>query len=250
MVNHRLGFNWSTHSEAVMNLFTNRPQDTSSEANAQQFLMHQFLMGKAFITLALVTSVNDSGEVVSVKPMVEGFTGGGDRIPSSVISGVPVWRLQRGASAVIMPPVAGDIGLIAICDRDITAVKATQESALPGSNRTHSYSDAIYLGGVLNAEPSQYVKFANDGIDIVSPLVVQVNGNTVVVNADDKISLNAPIIEANGQLTQGSGSYAGNATFGGTITATGEVTGNGIHLSTHKHGGVETGGGQTSTPTN
>lgn len=248
MVNHRLGVYWAAYSEAMMNLFTNRPQDTSSEANAQQFLMHQFLMGKAFITLALVTSVNDSGEVVSVKPMVDGFTGGGDRIPSGVISGVPVWRLQRGASAVIMPPVEGDIGLIAICDRDITAVKATKDAALPGSNRTHSYSDAIYLGGVLNAEPSQYVKFANDGIDIVSPLVVQVNGNTVVVNADEKISLNAPIIEANGQLTQGAGSYAGNATFGGSITATGEVTGNGIHLSTHKHGGVESGGSTTDGP--
>lgn len=231
-----------------MNLFTNRPQDTSSEANAQQFLMHQFLMGKAFITIALVTSVNSSGEVVSVKPMVEGFTGGGDRIPSGVVSGVPVWRLQRGASAVIMPPVVGDIGLIAICDRDITAVKATKEAALPGSNRTHSYSDAIYLGGVLNAEPSQYVKFSNDGIDIVSPLVVQVNGNKVVINADEKISLNAPIIEANGKLTQGSGSYAGDAIFGGTITATGEITGNGIHLSTHKHGGVESGGSTTDGP--
>lgn len=248
MVNHRLGVYWSAYCEAMMNLFTNRPQDTSSEANAQQFLMHQFLMGKAFITLALVTSVNDSGEVVSVKPMVDGFTGGGDRIPSGVISGVPVWRLQRGASAVIMPPVEGDIGMIAICDRDITAVKATKDAALPGSNRTHSYSDAIYLGGVLNAEPSQYVKFANDGIDIVSPLVVQVNGNTVVVNADDKISLNAPIIEANGQLTQGSGSFGGNATFGGNITATGEVTGNGIHLSTHRHGGVQSGGSTTGTP--
>ncbi len=53
---------------------------------------------------------------MSVKPMVEGFTGGGDLIPNSVIHGVPVWRLQRGASAVIMPPVEGDIGLIAICD--------------------------------------------------------------------------------------------------------------------------------------
>ena len=248
MVNHRLGVYWSAYCEAMMNLFTNRPQDTSSEANAQQFLMHQFLMGKAFITLSLVTAVNDSGEVVSVKPMVDGFTGGGDRIPSGVISGIPVWRLQRGASAVIMPPVVGDIGLIAICDRDITAVKATKDAALPGSNRTHSYSDAIYLGGVLNAEPSQYVKFTNDGIDIVSPLVVQVNGNTVVVNADEKISLNAPIIEANGQLTQGSGSYAGNATFGGTLTATGEITGNGIHLSTHKHGGVESGSSTTQGP--
>lgn len=248
MVNHRMGFHRAINCEAVMNLFTNRPQDTSSEANAQQFLMHQFLMSKAFITLALVTSVSDSGEVVSVKPMVDGFTGGGDRIPSGVISGVPVWRLQRGASAVIMPPVAGDIGMIAMCDRDITSVKATKDAALPGSNRTHSYSDAIYLGGVLNAEPSQYVKFSNDGIDIVSPLVVQVNGNTVVINADAKISLNSPIIEANGQLTQGAGSYAGNATFGGNITATGEVTGNGIHLSTHKHGGVESGGSTTDGP--
>ena len=248
MVNHRLGVYWSAYCEAMMNLFTNRPQDTSSEANAQQFLMHQFLMGKAFITIALVTSVNDSGEVVSVKPMVDGFTGGGDRIPAGVISGVPVWRLQRGASAVIMPPIEGDIGLIAICDRDITAVKATKDAALPGSNRTHSYSDAIYLGGVLNAEPSQYVKFANDGIDIVSPLVVQVNGNTVVVNAEEKISLNAPIIEANGQLTQGSGSYAGDAIFGGTITATGEITGSGIKLSKHNHSGVERGSSNTDSP--
>lgn len=236
-----------------MNLFTNRPQDTSSEANAQQFLMHQFLMGKAFINLALVVDVKPSDDdeddvVLSVKPLVEGFSGGGDLIPNSLIHGVPVWRLQRGASAVIMTPVVGDIGLIAMCDRDITSVKKTQQAALPGSNRTHSYSDAIYLGGVLNGKPSQYVKFSNDGIDIVSPLVVQVNGNTVVINADAKISLNSPIIEANGQLTQGAGSYAGNATFGGNITASGEVTGNGIHLSTHKHGGVESGGATTDGP--
>lgn len=250
MGNDSMGIYRATYREAMMNLFTNRPQDTATDANSQQFLMHQFLMGKSFITLAIVTSVSESGEIVSVKPMIEGFTGGGDLIPNSVIHGVPVWRLQRGASAVIMPPIEGDIGLIAICDRDITAVKKTKQSALPGSNRTHSYSDAVYLGGVLNAEPSQYVKFANDGIDIVSPLVVQVNGNTVVINADDKISLNAPIIEANGQLTQGSGSHAGNATFGGTITAVGEVTGNGIHLSTHKHTGVQTGSGNTGTPTN
>ena len=231
-----------------MNQFTNLPQDTATDANAQQFLMHQFLMGKAFITLGIVMSVRDNGDVVSVKPMVDGFSGTGDLIPNSFIYGVPVWRLQRGASAVIMPPVEGDIGLIAICDRDISSVKATKESALPGSNRTHSYSDAIYLGGVLNVEPTQYVKFANDGIDIVSPLVVSVNGNTVVVNAEDKISLNAPIIEANGQLTQGAGTYAGDATFGGSITATGEITGNGIALSTHVHGGVELGGSNTKEP--
>lgn len=231
-----------------MNLFTNRPQDTSSEANAQQFLMHQFLMGKAFITLALVTSVNDSGEVVSVKPMVEGFTGGGDRIPSSVISGVPVWRLQRGASAVIMPPVVGDIGLIAICDRDITAVKATQESALPGSNRTHSYSDAIYLGGVLNAEPSQYVKFSNDGIDIVSPLLVNVSSNVVSINAESRAEINAPQILLNGQVGQGEGSYGGTAHFKNKVTSDEDFQAGDISLKNHLTDQVTPGTGKSGKP--
>lgn len=249
MVNHRMGFHRAINCEAVMNLFTNRPQDTSSEANAQQFLMHQFLMSKAFITLALVTSVSDSGEVVSVKPMVDGFTGGGDRIPSGVISGIPVWRLQRGASAVIMPPVVGDIGMIAMCDRDITSVKATKDAALPGSNRTHSYSDAIYLGGVLNAEPSQYVKFSNDGIDIVSPLLVNVNGNVVSINAESRAEINAPQILLNGQVGQGEGSYAGTAHFKNKVTSDVDFQAGDISLVGHRTLGVEPGNGTSGTPT-
>lgn len=232
----------------MTNLFTTRPQDTSTEANTQNFMMRQFLMGNYFTTLALVDDVDEEGEVVTVIPMIEGFTGGGNKISKSPIYGVPVWRLQRGNSAVIMPPVKGDIGLIAICDRDISAIKATKKPSLPASNRIHSYADAIYLGGVLNSAPTQYVKFSDDGIDIVSPLVVSVSGKTVIVNGEEKISLNSPIIEANGQLTQGSGSYAGDAVFGGTITATGEITGSGIKLSTHSHGGVERGLSNTNSP--
>ena len=57
-----------------MNLFTTRPQDAATDANSQQFLMHQFLMGKAFINLALVVDVkpseDDEDDVVFV--VVEG----------------------------------------------------------------------------------------------------------------------------------------------------------------------------------
>ncbi len=231
-----------------MNLFTTTPHDTSVEANAQQFLMRKFLMGKAFITLAIVTYVSEDGGFVSVKPMVEGFTGAGDLIPNADIHGVPVWRLQRGGSAVIMPPVVGDIGLIAICDRDISAIKKTKKAALPGSNRIHSYTDSIYLGGVLNADPSQYVKFSDSGIDVVSPMDVNVNGRNVAINASAKASVNSPVIELNGAVTQGKGSNGGNAVFGGSVTATGEVTGAGIKLSTHTHGGVESGNSNTKGP--
>lgn len=229
-----------------MNLFTTRPQDVATDANAQAFMMQKMLMNNAFITLAMVAEVN--GETLAVKPMIDGFTGAGDRIPKTIIYGVPVWRLQRGASAVIMPPIVGDIGLIAICDRDISGVKATRENSLPGSNRTHNYADAIYLGGVLNAEPSQYVKFSNDGIDIVSPLLVNIAAPSVQIDADSSFSINSPNIVLNGPVSQGAGSNSGDFTFAGNITATGEVTGKGIKLSTHTHGGVQSGNSTTQAP--
>lgn len=230
------------------NVFAIRPQDTSSDAGVQAFLFQRMLMSNAFITLAVVTEVDDSGEQVSVKPMVEGVTGAGERIPKTEIYGVPVWRLQRGASAVIMPPVVGDIGMIAICDRDISGVKATKDSSLPGSSRTHNYADALYLGGVLNAEPTQYVKFRDDGIDIVSPLSVTMTAPVVEINSDTSLTFNAANIVMNGPVSQGAGSYAGDFEFQGNITALGEVTGKGIKLSDHVHTGVQTGSGNTGKP--
>lgn len=232
----------------MQNVFTTTPQDTSSDANAQEFLFNRMLMSNAFITLAIVTEVNESGGMVTVQPLVEGFTGAGERIPKTEIYGVPVWRLQRGASALIMNPVAGDIGMIAICDRDISGVKATKSSSLPGSSRTHNYADAIYLGGVLNAEPSQYVSFRDDGIDIVSPLSVTMTAPVVEVNASSSLTLNSANIVLNGPVSQGSGSYAGDFNFAGNITANGEVTGKGIKLSTHTHKGVQSGNSNSGTP--
>ncbi|MDI9276160.1 Gp138 family membrane-puncturing spike protein [Pantoea sp. EABMAA-21] len=230
------------------NIFAIRPQDTSSDAGVQAFLFQRMLMSNAFITLAVVTEADDSGEQVSVKPMVEGFTGAGERIPKTEIYGVPVWRLQRGASAVIMPPVVGDIGMIAICDRDISGVKATKDSSLPGSSRTHNYADALYLGGVLNAEPTQYVKFRDDGIDIVSPLSVTMTAPVVEINSDTSLTFNSANIVMNGPVSQGAGSYAGDFEFQGNITALGEVTGKGVKLSDHIHTGVQTGSGNTGKP--
>lgn len=227
--------------------FSFKPQDVNCEANINEFIFNTLMSRYSFVQLVIVNKVK-AGPLIDVMPLVSGFSADGSRIDNSPVFNVPVWRLQRGPSAVIMDPIEGDIGLMLCCDRDITKVRDEKKESLPASKRVHSKSDGIYLGGVLNAEPSQYVKFSNDGIDIVSPLVVQVNGNTVVVNADEKISLNAPIIEANGQLTQGSGSYAGDAMFGGTITATGEITGSGIKLSTHNHSGVERGSSNTDSP--
>lgn len=115
----------------MKNLFTVRPQDMLTEANSQDFIMRQFLLKHAFISLGLVQGVSESGDFVDVQPMIHGFSGGGDKIERGTIFGAPVWRLQRGSSAIIMKPMVGDIGLIAMCDRDISTVKSTKSPALP-----------------------------------------------------------------------------------------------------------------------
>ena len=149
-----------------------------------------------------------------------------------------------------MDPMPGDIGLMAVCDKDITNVKSTKAESPPGSKRQHSSADGVYLTGIasLNGDPSQYVKFSNSGIEVVSPVTVTVSAPTIELNGESQVSINAPAIVLNGAIQQGDGSYGGNATFGGSITAEGEVQGNGINLSTHVHGGVESGWSTTQGP--
>ncbi|HDJ1441595.1 TPA: oxidoreductase [Serratia rubidaea] len=200
--------------------------DLNGDINAQEFMLRQFLGRHAFITLGMV--IKASGESVDIRPMVMSVAGDGSPISHEAIYNVPVWRLQGGSSAVIIPPAAGDIGFVAICDRDISAVKSTRQPAMPGSKRAHNLSDAIYLGGVLNGPPAQFIEFAEQQINITSP---------------NKITLNAPEITLNGATevsqtftAKGKSELSAGATIGG------------IEFGEHVHGGVQSGGSQTAKP--
>lgn len=215
--------------------------DFDGEANAQDFVLRQFLGRHAFITLGLVVKVKD--ESVDIRPMVMSVAGDGSPISHEVIYNVPVWRLQGGQSAVIMPPKAGDIGCMAISDRDISAVKATRQPALPGSKRTHSLSDALYLGGVFNGPPVQFIEFADQQINITSPWKITLNAPDVEANATNSFAINSPNIALNGETEVGQGFTAkGKSDLSG-----GAVIG-GIKFGDHVHGGVQSGSSQTNKP--
>lgn len=51
-----------------------------------------------------------------------------------------------------------------------------------------------------------------------------------------------------GHTVTGESVSNGNQTINGTITATGDIKSAGVSLKSHKHGGVETGGGTTGQP--
>ncbi|WP_294033077.1 hypothetical protein [uncultured Moraxella sp.] len=61
-------------------------------------------------------------------------------------------------------------------------------------------------------------------------------GGAVTVSASS-VTINAPSITLNGDVS-----------VTGTVVAVGDVVGAGVSLSTHTHGGVESGGKRTSGP--
>lgn len=180
------------------------------------FLVQQMLTKVQTVALVNVVAVSNAGELspvgtVDVQPMVSQIDAFGIPTPHAPIFSVPYFRLQGGVNAIIIDPVVGDIGICLVCNRDISKVKATKRASVPGSNRTFSFSDGLYLGGVLNGVPNQYVSFGSAGVEIVSP---------------GTVSVTAPNIALNGSLTN-----------------------NGVNIgSTHHHGGVATGSGVTSGP--
>ena len=159
---------------------------------------------------------------VSVKPLVYKVDGDNNNVERGIVHNVPYFRLQGGANAIIIDPKVGDIGFCGVCSRDISLVKRVKSYAIPNSRRVSDISDAIYIGGVLNGTPTQYVWFKD---------------NEVVIKSSSKVTIDAPTTSCTGSLT-----------VGGTITAQGNVTGAGISLNTHKHGGVQSGNSTTGVP--
>lgn len=189
--------------------------DMSTPESVFYASLRQFMGTKSFCTIVRVVSVTLGGDgstgFVDIIPLVTMLDGAGSVVQPTTIYNAPFSRLQGGVSAIVIDPVVGDLGVALFADRDISAVKSSKKSSPPGSLRRNSSSDAIYLGGLLNGVPSQYIKFINDGggIEIKTPGNVNINGLKVL--SDGRL-----------QLVDGS------------------------IVDKHTHGGVESGGSNTA----
>lgn len=212
-----------------------KPWSTWGEYNNVIFAVQQVLAKMQTATLVQIQSCTNSGDVspvgfVDVLPLVNQIDGSNppNPTPHVTVHGLPYLRVQGGANGIIIDPQVGDIGIAVFASRDISKVKSTKGQANPGSFRQFDFADGLYLGGVLNGTPQQYVRFSAGGIELVSP---------------QTITLKAPNIVINGALAQS----GGNATMAQKLTVTGDVVGAGISLQTHVHTS-ETEGSPTSPP--
>lgn len=110
---------------------------------------------------------------------------------------------------------------------------------------------------ILQRDTGAEVYIHSDGqivIHSANKLSISASSDTKIFSSS-KITIESPVIQIdspaitlNGNVVQGKGSNDGNFSIGGTMTADVDVIANSISLHNHRHSGVQTGGGNTSTP--
>lgn len=217
------------------------PTDSTSELGKIAFAVRQMMARMRTTVPVQVMAVHSPGGVgpagtVDVMPLVNMVDGKGNAVPHGTIFGVPYFRLQGGSTAVILDPAAGDRGFIVVADRDISSVKANQQQANPGSGRKHDLADGIYVGGILNGAPTQYLSFTADGA-----MLVDVNGNSVAMTKSgmtltdatgNKVAIDSAGITLKSQSVTIEGDLIVNGAIGSGTTGPDSVT-----LQFHTHAG-------------
>lgn len=263
-----------------------RPAATAGEFNASQAIARMMISRIKTATLVKIVSCTNSGDLspvgfVDVQPLVNQLDGNGKATPHNILHRLPYFRLQGGTNAIIIDPQPGDIGIAIFADRDIQAVNNTKAQANPGSNRRFDMADGLYVGGVLNGTPVQYIQYNSGGITMHSPTKITLSAPAIEFNADNTIKAtagttitstagtgitetaptimnSAPVVIIDGALTQGQGPNnptAKASTMQGPlhvidwIKSDTEVTAVTTPLHTHQHTGVATGGSNTGGPT-
>lgn len=145
--------------------------DAGGDYNELAFVFQQLAAAMATSQPVLVQAVGEDGLTVDIQPMVAQIDGAGNATPHGTIHNVPVLRVQGGTNGIIVDPVAGDIGMAVIASRDISSVKANKAPSNPGSRRQFDWADAVYIPGILNLTPLQFVRVGGAGIGLEAPLV-------------------------------------------------------------------------------
>jgi hypothetical protein len=241
-------------------------QAALGEFDRMAFMVQQALGKMQTATLVRIEACTNAGGLspvgyVDVTPMVNQLDGQGNPTPHVTIYNLPYFRLQGGANGIIIDPQKGDIGVAVFASRDISQVKSTKKQGNPGSHRQYSFADGMYLGGMLNGTPTQYVQFSAAGIRIHSPTQVKldapdvlIEAQTVEINASTSTTVTTPTFTVNGNtvlngpLTQGKGDAGGACQMLGPLNVVNDVVGQGTSLHNHVHGGIQTGGGNTGAP--
>jgi hypothetical protein len=191
------------------------PTDSTHDFNVLNFIIDQFLASKYFVRVVSVISVNEANQTVSVQIATNQLDGQGNATPHGTINNIPYAGGQSGTNSFVATPVVGDLGVMVVSDRDISAVQSSKAIANPGSYRKNAAADGIYLLSIFNKNaPTQFLKWTAAGLNFQDA-----SGNTM---------------------------QTGSSGF--TFNSAGDFVVNGVSLLHHLHSGVQTGTEDSGPP--
>lgn len=162
-------------------------RDLAGGARTQEYIINSLIGRIGTVTVCRIVKVKSGGVgpvgLVDIMPMVLQVDGAGNVYDNATIFNVPYMRYQGGANAVIIDPKVGDIGICLVATRDISKVKRTKKDAPPDSKRKFDWADSLYIGGILNGTPAQYIHFLESGIDIVATGEIKATGTKIILDA-------------------------------------------------------------------
>lgn len=179
------------------------------------------------------------GTHAMVKPALAKSLASGETLAAPNVVRVPVCfpRGAGGKAIISVPLTAGDPVLLHFAERALENWLSGKDDAEPGDPRQFDLSDA-FATPVCRPGVGEAVDTQN--------LVIQLDRATIVITKDGSITVTA----AAGATINAPDGLTVNAdiTVNGKIDATGDITGAGISLKSHKHGGVQSGGSTTGGP--
>lgn len=177
-----------------------RPEETAGGPLQIEAIILKMMGRNYTATIVRVDSVQAgaTGPVgfLTATDLLQQTDGNNQGIPNQPLNNMPYFRLQGGANAVIIDPKPGDIGIAIFARRDISEAKSSKQEGPPPSLRQFDQSDGLYIGGLLNGAPSQFIHFLDSGIHIQATGEITMDCTLLQVNAP---------IKATGDITDNSG---------------------------------------------
>lgn len=169
-----------------------------------------------------VTKFDPAKMTVNVQPMSKHLENGSYESQPPIL-GIPV-VCTRSGGFIFRPWITeGDIGVVVYLDHDLDDVLASGKEIEPSTERNHSTSDAVYIGGIIAGS------FSVKGLPEKSLALAKEDGSIYIAIAEDKIMLK------------------GDLSVDGKITAKGDILAeNRVSVAHHIHSGCS--GGSTGQP--
>lgn len=213
------------------NLPSKDPADGGSLAGVLRSTYRKMMQGVDSMLPAKVLAYDRENNVATVQPLIALLTTDGSRVPRAQVARVPVLAMGGGGFVINFPLKAGDLGWIEASDRDISLYMQSFNESQPNTLRMHSFEDGRFIPDMMKAFD-----------------VADVGGDAMVIQSADG-AVRIEISPSKITYTAAEHEFNGPATFKDLATFEDDTITNGIRFSTHKHLGVQPGGGTSGGPT-